>query len=65
MFKVLDFAKRWIRIMRNRLTPQKFAVLYKGIPNGYFESKNGIRQGDPLSPFLFTIIMEYFLVLME
>ena len=39
----------------------KFSILLNGSPSDFFESSREIRQGDPLSPLLFDIIMSYML----
>jgi hypothetical protein len=54
----MGFGSRWIRWMRACTSTVRFSVIVNGSPTGFFDSSRGLRQGDPLSPLLFLLIME-------
>lgn len=54
-----------VEVIMNCITTSKMRTLWNGTMTDSFEPSRGIRQGDPLSPYLFVLCMECLTYIIE
>ncbi|GJV66860.1 putative RNA-directed DNA polymerase, eukaryota, reverse transcriptase zinc-binding domain protein, partial [Tanacetum coccineum] len=59
------FGSKWRGWIRECLYSARTSIMVNGSPTAEFSLNRGLRQGDPLSPFLFILIMEGLYIAIE
>ena len=62
---MMDFPPRWISWVLACVKSAEASVLINGSPTIPFKLHRGLRQGDPLSPFMFNLIVECLSLLIQ
>ena len=58
LMRKMGFIPKWIHLIFECISSVSYSMLVNGEPTNFFKPTRGIRQGDPLSSYLFLLCSE-------
>ena len=54
----MGFNEKWINLIMNCINTVSYSVLINGVVHGYITLTRGLHQGDPVSLYLFLLVLK-------